>query len=319
MSILCAIPFAAALFSACAAGPDVLAVGYVEGDYVLLAPTEVGQVSEVRVQRGQRVEKGDVLARMDSTAAEIAVAQAEAALAEAEAQLANLQEGKRPEEIAVMEASVASAQAQELEARRVHERTLDLFRRGTATQAELDRVNTQVELASARLEEARAQLAVGALPGRPHEITAATKRVEQLKATLEQTRWRLSEQQIRASAVGRINDVIRNAGDVAGPSAPVLSLLPDGAVRLKIYVPEPLFSSVPAGTELNVYCNGCPDNLRARVTYVSPEPEFTPPVIFSRETRQKLVFLVEARPEGENAEWLQPGQIVDVSLTRSGD
>ena len=319
MSMLCAVPFAAALFSACAVAPEPFAVGYVEGEYVLLAPTEIGQVADVSVRRGERVEKGDIVARVEPTGAEIAVAQAEAALAEAEAQLANLREGKRPEEIAVMEASVASARAQAAEAKRVHDRTLGLFRRGTATQAELDRVETEVELASARLGEANAQLVVAGLPARAQEITAGVKRVEQARASLEQARWRLSEHRISAPAPGRVDDIIRNPGDIAGPSAPVLSLLPDGAVKLKLYVPQAGFSSVPVGTELAVHCDGCADNLRARITYVSPEPEFTPPVIFSRETRQKLVFLIEARPEGENAEKLQPGQIVDVSFPLSQD
>ncbi|MFC6490610.1 HlyD family secretion protein, partial [Nitratireductor sp. GCM10026969] len=99
-----------------------------------------------------------------------------------------------------------------------------------------------------------------------------------------------------------------------GPSAPVISMLPDGAVKLKLYLPEPAFSAVEVGSLLAVRCDGCPAGLRARVSYVSPDPEFTPPVIYSLETRQKLVFLIEARPEGEAADRLQPGQIVDVIL-----
>ena len=102
-------------------------------------------------------------------------------------------------------------------------------------------------------------------------------------------------------------------GDLAGPSAPVLSMLPDGAVKLRLYLPEESFSAVTVGSLLDVHCDGCKPGLTARVSYVSPDPEFTPPVIYSLETRQKLVFLIEARPEGE-ASPLQPGQIVDVGL-----
>jgi len=92
-------------------------------------------------------------------------------------------------------------------------------------------------------------------------------------------------------------------------------MLPDGAVKLKVYLPEPAFHTVKVGDRLAVHCDGCPDGLTARVSYVSPEPEFTPPVIYSLETRQKLVYLVEARPE-DGAERLQPGQIVDVERAR---
>ena len=102
-------------------------------------------------------------------------------------------------------------------------------------------------------------------------------------------------------------------GDLAGPSAPIMSMLPDGAVKLRLYLPEASFSQVKVGSLLDVRCDGCKPGLTARVSYVSPDPEFTPPVIYSLETRQKLVFLIEARPEGE-ASPLQPGQIVDVAL-----
>ena len=90
-------------------------------------------------------------------------------------------------------------------------------------------------------------------------------------------------------------------------------MLPDGAVKLTVFVPESAFSSMKVGAMLGVNCDGCDPELKARVSYVSPDPEFTPPVIYSLETRQKLVYLVEARPEGD-ASKLQPGQIVDVVL-----
>ena len=101
-------------------------------------------------------------------------------------------------------------------------------------------------------------------------------------------------------------------GEIAGPAAPVLSLLPDGAVKLRLYVPESSVSQIRPGSTLTVHCDGCAPDLTARVIYVSDAPEFTPPVIYSLQNRQKLVYLIEARPEGEND--LKPGQVVDVAL-----
>ncbi|WP_295812717.1 HlyD family efflux transporter periplasmic adaptor subunit [uncultured Nitratireductor sp.] len=312
MTMLCAIPVLAGLLSGCGTETP-LAVGYVEGDYVLLAPTEVGQLSSVPVRRGAVVDAGATVAVMDETDARIAVRQAEAGLAEVEAQLADLKEAKRPEELAVLEAALASAQAEAAEAGRVLSRTQDLSRRGIATQAELDKARTAKELADTNIGQAEANLAVARLPARAETINAAAKRRDQMEAALEQARWRLSERVIKAPAAGRIDDVIRNAGDVAGPSAPVVSLLPEGGVKLKIYVPEAAFSSLQPDSVLAVNCDGCAPGLTARISYISPEPEFTPPVIYSLETRQKLVYLVEARPDGD-ASSLQPGQIVDVRL-----
>ncbi|RWM16721.1 MAG: HlyD family efflux transporter periplasmic adaptor subunit [Mesorhizobium sp.] len=316
MSFLCSVPLAAQLFSACAPAAP-LAVGYVEGDYVLLAPIEVAQVETISVKRGDRVEPGTPVVTLESADAKIAVAQAEAALAQAQAQLADLQVGKRPEEIEVLKAQVEMAKAQAADAKRRYTRASDLFKRGTGTQADYDTASATLEIANAQLGQAQANLAVGGLPARPETIKAADNQVRQAQSALEQARWRLSKRLLAAPSPGRINDVIRYPGDTAGPTAPVISILPDGAVKLSVYVPESAFSSVEVGTLLNVNCDGCGPDLKARVSYVSPDPEFTPPVIYSLETRQKLVYLVEARPEGD-ASALQPGQIVDVELADVG-
>lgn len=312
MSFLCSLPLAAYLFSGCSAAAP-LAVGYVEGDFVLLAPIEVAEVKMVSARRGDRVGPGQPVATLESADAEIAVAQAKAALAQAEAQLADLQVGKRPEEIAVLEATLRSAKAQSADAARTLARTQDLLKRGVATQAQYDDAATQAEVAEAAIGQATANLAVGNLPARPETIKAAENQVKQAKTALDQAEWQLSKRTLVAPAAGRVDDIIRHAGDTAGPSAPVLSVLPDGAVKLTVYVPEASLSSVKVGGELAVRCDGCPQDLKARISYVSADPEFTPPVIYSLENRQKLVYLVEARPMGD-AGPLQPGQIVDVDL-----
>lgn len=311
MSLLCIIPFASYLFAACSSQP--LAVGYVEGEFVQLAPLEVAQVQSVMVKRGDRVEPDKPIALTENTDAKIAVAQAAAALAQAEAKLADLQVGKRPDEIAVLEASVRTANAQADDARRTLLRTQDLTKRGVMTQAQLDDAKTSVEVAEAAINQSMANLAVGRLPARPEEIKAAENAVKSAAAQLDSARWHLTKRTIVAPAAGRITDVIRNPGDTAGPTAPVLTMLPDGAVKLKVYIPEAKFSSVRVGDLLSVRCDGCAADLKAKVSYVSPDPEFTPPVIYSLETRQKLVYLVEAHPV-DPASPLQPGQIVDVDL-----
>lgn len=312
MSFICAVPVVASLLSGCGQ-PAPLAVGYVEGDYVLLAPIEVATVQSISVRRGDRVERNSVLVELENSDAMIAVAQAEAVLAQAEAELADLKLGKRPEEIQVLQATVRSAAAKSDEAKRVLARVQDLFGRGIASQAQLDEALTAVEVAQAAIGEAEANLAVGGLPARAEEIKAADNKVKQAQAELGQAQWRLSKRTLQAPSTGRIDDIIRNPGDTAGPTSPVISILPDGAVKLTVFVPESAFSSIKVGSTLNVRCDGCGPDLTAKVSYVSSDPEFTPPVIYSLETRQKLVYLVEARPDG-NATKLQPGQIVDVDL-----
>ena len=293
--------------------PTNVAVGSVEGDYVRLAPIETARIVSMAGRRGGRVAAGDVLAVLEEDDVVIAERDAAARLDQARADLANLKLGKRAEEIAVQEATLASAKAQALDAEKVLNRKRDLFDRGFAAQSDLDQATTARDVATARVTEIAANLAVMKLPARADEITAAESRVAQAQAALDQARWRRDQRRLRAPAAGQIADVIRHPGDVAGPAAPALLLLPDGAVKLRFFVPQAAIATLALGQEVGVACDGCAAGLTARVSYIANEPEFTPPVIYSNEARQKLVYLVEARPDGA-ATTLKPGQIVDVTL-----
>jgi HlyD family secretion protein len=109
-----------------------------------------------------------------------------------------------------------------------------------------------------------------------------------------------------------VTDIIHHPGEIAVTGQPILTLLPDGAVRLRLYLPEAALADLAIGSLLDVQCDGCPPGLTATVSYIADGPEFTPPVIYSVGSRQKLVYLVEAHPTDGTT--LKPGQIVDVDL-----
>lgn len=308
---VCAVPLLSALFSGCAP-PLPFATGYVEGEYVLIAPVVPAQIESLAVARGDRVAAGAALVAMERRDAEIALAQADAALARAESQLANLREGRRPEEIRVIEAALGSARAQAAEAGRSADRLTNLSERGAATQAQRDDAATAAAVAVAKVAEIEANLSVARLPARPQEIAAAEAAVRGAQADRDRAQWGLDKRNLTAPAAGVVADVIRHEGEIAGPSAPVLSILPDGGVKLRLYVPESVIAKVRIGSALDVHCDACAEGLTAEVTYISDAPEFTPPVIYSLQNRQKLVYLIEARPGGDGG--LKPGQIVDVDL-----
>ncbi|MFN0114591.1 MAG: HlyD family secretion protein [Paracoccaceae bacterium] len=310
-TFLCALPLAAGLFAACAPPPP-LATGYVEGDYVLIAPVGVARIETLSVRRGDRVAAGAMLAGMERSDAETALASATATYRQAQSELADLRKGLRPEEIRVIEANLASARAQAAEAGRTAERMTSLAERGSATETQRDDAATAAEIARAKVAEMEANLAVARLPARPWTIAAKEAALAGAMAERNRAAWALEQRELTAPSAGIVDDVIRNPGEIAGPSVPVLSFLPDGAVKLRLYVPESDVARVAPGTLLDVRCDNCPPGLSAAVSYVSNAPEFTPPVIYSLQNRQKLVYLIEARPVGP--EGLKPGQIVDVYL-----
>lgn len=308
---LCAVPLVSWLFASCEP-PMPFATGYVEGNYVQIAPVATAQILALTVTSGDRVTSGQPLVELEKRDAEIALAQAEAALSRADSQLANLRQGKRPEEIRVIEASLASARAQAGEARRTADRLLDLAARGVATETQRDDASTAAEVAEARVTEIEANLAVAQLPARPDEIAASEAALREATAARDHARWQLDKRDLTAPADGVITDVIRRPGEIAVAGQPVLSLLPDGAVRLRLYVPEAAIARIAPGSQLSVHCDGCPPDLVATISYIADGPEFTPPVIYSVDSRQKLVYLVEATPVDGSS--LKPGQIVDVDL-----
>lgn len=311
MSFLCSLPFAATLFNLCAP-PAPFATGYVEGDFTLVAPVQVAQVAQVPVARGDRVEAGGILALMERRDAEIALAQAAAQLAQAQSALTDLLQGARIEEIRVIEANLDAARAQLNEATRQRDRVTSLATRGVATDAQLDDAVTAVEVAQATAAQIEAQLAVARLPARPYAIAQAEAVVRAATAARDQAQWALDQRVLSLPRPVTVVDVIRTPGEIAGPSAPVLSVLGDGAVKLRLYVPEPSVSRIAVGDRLAVHCDGCAEGQMARITWISDQPEFTPPVIYSLQNRQQLVYLIEAAPDP--ADGLNPGQIVNVAL-----
>jgi HlyD family secretion protein len=295
----------------CRNGGDGAFQGYVEGEFVEVAPEVGGRIVELAVRRGDRVEADALLFRLDDAEAKAAVAEAKAQLARAEAQLENLQHGQRPPEIAVIEAQIAEAEASLDKAQKDMQRQLELFERRVISQARLDQAREAVSVAEARVAAVRRQREVATLPARTPEIEAGEQAVQAAQAALAQARTRLLKHVVAAPTSGSIEDVYYEQGEVAAAGAPVVSLLPPDRRKVIFFVPEPARPGLKLGDPVAVSCDSCPAGLTATVSFIASESEFTPPVIFSRDTRDKLVFRAEARLVGEAAE-LPLGQPVDV-------
>ena len=107
-----------------------------------------------------------------------------------------------------------------------------------------------------------------------------------------------------------VQDTYYQVGEWAGANQPIIAFLPDDRVRLRFFVPEHEVARYRPGETVRFSCDGCAAGLQARISYVSAQPEFTPPIIYSRNSRDRLVFLVEAMPS--EAKTLMPGLPVDV-------
>lgn len=291
--------------------------GYVEGDYMLIAPEEAGRIEALFVERGQQVEAGAPLFEMQATGLQAQRAEAAARLTQAEAQLDDLlTSAKRPEEIAVIESNIAEAEATVKEADLEYDRQQKLVDRDFASKSARDAALAARDRAMARVAGLRHELEVARLPARSNNIVAAESNVEAARAALAHADWRLELRAVAAPMAGHIEQVIRRAGEAAGPTNPVVSLLPPENRKVRFFVPETGRAALRLGQTVAIACDACPEGLTGEINFIASEAEYTPPVIYSLESRDKLVYLIEAAPTGE-AGALAPGQPVDVSLAES--
>jgi HlyD family secretion protein len=287
--------------------------GYAEADFIKPGPTQQGLITQVHVARGDRIAKGAPLFDQDDADDRAAADQIARQLAQAQEQLANLNSGGKPTEIQQAEANLADAQATRDKTQTDLARNQSLLKTGAAAVQVVDQETADLRSANAKVQALEAALAQLRAPmGREGEIKAQQAAVEAARAALAMARWRLEQRHVASPVSGMIADVLALPGETLAAGAPVVSILPPENIYLRFFVPEPALSSVHQGDEVAILCDGCPPDLRATVSFIAPQAEYTPPVIYSESTRGKFVFQAEARPTPEQASLLNPGQPVTV-------
>jgi len=286
--------------------------GYVEGEYVHVATSEPGQLDRLAVAKGETVAAGAPLFALESAREAAALRQAREQLAAAEALLQDVRSGKRAQELDVVRAQLDQARAEARRAAADFERDGAQFAAGGIAQAQLDRSRAAADASAARVRELEGQLAVANLPARDDQIVAQQAQVAAAQAAVDQAEWRLEQKTVAAPVGGLVFDVLYRTGEWVAAGRPVVRLLPPGNVKIRFFVPETALGGLAVGQTVAVRCDGRAEDVAAEISYVSTEAEYTPPIIYSNETRSKLVFMVEARPL-DGAE-LHPGQPVQVEI-----
>jgi HlyD family secretion protein len=285
--------------------------GYVEAEYTYVAPLETGRIIALDVQRGDQVQAGQKLFALEDDSERAARDQAAADLAQAESDLADLLKGERPEDLAIIQAQLDKARASlALSVPRLQRRER-MVKGSIIGEEELDEAKSQILADRGSIAEYEARLSEARLPARIDKVAAAEKLVEARRAALADAEWRLSRRQEKAPAAARVEDVFFRAGETASAGQGVVSLLTPDRLKLRFFVPEPHLAGIAVGRKIGVTCDGCAPNLTATISFIARTAEFTPPVIYSLTRREKLVFLVEARPDDLSQPW-HPGLPVDV-------
>ncbi|WP_262690280.1 HlyD family secretion protein [Kordiimonas aestuarii] len=270
--------------------------GYVEGEYIELSVPVSGTLASLNIMRGQRVEAGAALFSLDKTTAMADVAQAEAGVERTRAELADRKKGARAEELEVRRAEMREAEATLLNAEQELKRQRDLVGSTAFVQAKLDSAKAAYGQARARLAALQQAFDVANLPARQDQLEAAGQVVREAEATLAKANRRVAELAPVAPVGAVVQDTYFLPGAWVPANKPVVTLLPDDKRKLRFFVPEAEIARIKLGQPMAFTCDGCEVGLRASVIYIAPEAEYTPPVIYSADSREKLVFLIEALP-----------------------
>ena len=304
----------AAMLAACGKSAPPGYQGYVEGEFVYVSSPIAGRLDQLHVKRGDQVAVGAPLFALESASEAAALRQAQEQVRAAEAQLADIKLGKRVPEQDVTRAQLAQAQVDEEKLAATLGRDEAQFAIGGISRQQLEDSRAARAAAAAKVRQLQSELTVATLPNRGDQIKAQAAQVAAAQAAVDQARWKLDQKTVVSTHAGRVFDTPYRLGEWVAAGNPVVRMLPPQYVKVRFFVPETVVGSLSTGRNVSISCDGCASEVPATLSFVSTEAEFTPPVIYSNETRAKLVFMIEARPASDSKVKLNPGQPVSVRL-----
>jgi HlyD family secretion protein len=288
--------------------------GYVEGEFVHVASPMAGRLQELAVQRGDTVAQGTALFRLEDTPERAARDEARRRVEQARAQLQDARQGLRPSEIAALEAQLEQAKSSLALSEIELERQSKLLSSQVTSRRDVDLAQATRDEDRQRVSQLQATLETGRLGAREELVHAAEQNLLAQEAALERAEWNLGQMTQVAGQAALVSDTVYREGDWVASGNPVVVLLPPGNVKVRAFVAQGDIGRLKPGDEATVHVDGVDDAFPARIAFIAPRAEFTPPVIYSQEMREKFVFMVELSVEPAVAERLHPGQPVDVDF-----
>lgn len=287
--------------------------GYIEARLTYLSSPVDGKLISLPIKRGSQIKKDDHVYTLEPMPEEADLRIATLNIQEQNASLQNLLKGERKEELDVIRGEIKDVQANVDYFQKQIGRHQKLVKKGAIEVEQLDKTILSLSESIAKLESAQAKLSVAKLPARDDVIDEAKKRVASAKAEFEKARWLFEQKRGVAPADSFVFDTYFKIGENVPSNKPVLSLFALEDIKAIFYVPEEQLSNVRLGAKVGVRCDQC-NPVEGVVEFISPIAEYTPPVIYSRVSRSKLVYRIEAIFSKQDSQNLHPGQPIDVYL-----
>lgn len=305
-----------ALLGGCKEKKPEACQGYYEGDYVYIAAPGGGRLLQLLADKGTNVAQGSVLFVLDPEPETMLRRQNEALRDQARAQWSDSLKGLRPHELDALQAALAQREALGEMSGLNAQRLYDVRKERMVSENDYDQARYAHEADVQAVAQARANLEQARQGAREDQIQALADQITAQEAALGVAQWNLSQKTQTAKQSGMIYDTYYRPGEWVPAGKPVLSLLPPENIKVLFFVQEERLGTVHIGQPVYIRDSLHEGLCEARITYISPSPEYTPPVIFSRDTSAKLIFRMEARPVLADVQTMPPGQPVDVYLEK---
>lgn len=286
--------------------------GYVEGRYSQVSTPQSGWIQSFDVAEGDNVTTGQALFSLDSDQQQILLSQATAKNKEALARLNDAKTAARLPTIKQINASIEGQRAKLEYTLKEKQRWLATASHDYASKSSRDNAVANYDIALAKLDELKQKLAQAKLASRADQIAASEQIVKQTNYALKNSEWVLSQRYIKAHNSGNIDQIYYHQGEFVNAGSPILSLLINNEKRVRFFLPQQALSRIKLQQKVNVSYDDLLSPTSANIVYIAKDAEFTPPVIYSKDVRSKLVFMVEAQLPSNSQ--LLVGQPVEVSL-----
>lgn len=302
------------VLSACSSHHRLKVLGYIEGRYVYLSSPVSGKLIQLAVQKGETVVVKQLAFQLDPQPELSQLNATKAVLQQEEQTLEDLKKGQRETIIKQIEAQIQQAQANVIYSKKMYERDIELRKTGAISQAGLDQARSQYQNDAEKLNQMKANLAEAKLGARTNLIAAQEARVKSSENQVAQYEWSVSQKTVYIPADGFVQDTLFRQDEFVPAGKPVIQFLPPENRILVFFVPEKKLSQIKPGATVHFTCDGCQKNIMAKIDYISSQAEYTPPVIYSIDSREKLVYWVEAKIDPTVIKNMNPGEPVEVTI-----
>lgn len=290
------------------------ATGTIESTNVTISSKNSGEITSMFVDEGVLVETGDTLLVIDNESAGYQLKQAEASVKIAEAQLNLMLKGARTEDIKLAEENLKQSQASYNLAKNDFARYLKLWEAGTITRKQFDEINTRYQIAEAQLSAATENYEKVKKIFRPEEIEQGEANLQKAKASAEILKKNIRDSYVISPLSGIVVKKFVEKGETVTPMSSLVKISNLSKVHLTIYVPETELGKIKPGQKSEITIDTYPDKTyEGKVTFISPEAEFTPKNIQTKDERTKLVFAVKIEISNKDFE-LKTGMPADARI-----